>query len=198
MLTSGSHLCGKMTSAMTLRFPGPAACSFVRVISDESGTVRAAATAINGLGISYHGVFAGTKDPRESLGLACSGIATKQNNWFAGPRSEWDVKVPSDMMAVGDAYYFGGQGYNSSGKFDVYESPGDMVREGLEAGVFFPTKPTGRKRHQGKLNVVFCDGHVEGIKVQALFFSKDDRDLRRWNVDNEPHRERLQFLNLSR
>ena len=39
--------------------------------------------------------------------------------------------------------------------------------------------------------MVFCDGHVEALKVQRLFFSKGERDMRIWNIDNEPHRGRL-------
>ena len=41
------------------------------------------------------------------------------------------------------------------------------------------------------LKMVFCDGCVEGLKAQRLFFIKDERDMRLWNVDNDPHRGRL-------
>jgi len=37
----------------------------------------------------------------------------------------------------------------------------------------------------------FCDGHVEGLKLEALFKDKSDHALRRWNRDHQPHRERL-------
>lgn len=45
-----------------------------------------------------------------------------------------------------------------------------------------------RKRHKDQANVVFCDSHVEGIKLNAIFLDTSDRALRRWNRDNEPHR----------
>jgi prepilin-type processing-associated H-X9-DG protein len=46
-----------------------------------------------------------------------------------------------------------------------------------------------RRRHNNRLNVVFCDGHVEAPKINALFYEKTDAAVRRWNADNEPHRE---------
>ena len=51
-----------------------------------------------------------------------------------------------------------------------------------------------RKRHSGKLNVVFCDDHVEGIKVNDLFFDNSEAARRRWFRDNKPHFE-LQLRN---
>jgi len=46
-------------------------------------------------------------------------------------------------------------------------------------------------RHQGKLNVVFCDSHVESPTLAFLFADPSDAALCRWNRDHLPHRERL-------
>jgi prepilin-type processing-associated H-X9-DG protein len=46
-------------------------------------------------------------------------------------------------------------------------------------------------RHQGKLNVVFCDSHVESPTLKFLFADTSDAALSRWNRDHQPHRERL-------
>ena len=46
-------------------------------------------------------------------------------------------------------------------------------------------------RHQGKANVVFCDGHVESPTLQFLFADTSDAALSRWNRDHLPHREKL-------
>jgi prepilin-type processing-associated H-X9-DG protein len=46
-------------------------------------------------------------------------------------------------------------------------------------------------RHQGKANVVFCDGHVESPTLQFLFEDTSDDALVRWNRDHLPHREKL-------
>jgi hypothetical protein len=39
--------------------------------------------------------------------------------------------------------------------------------------------------------VVFCDGHVEGLRLQTMFADESDAALSRWNRDHQPHRERL-------
>ena len=46
-------------------------------------------------------------------------------------------------------------------------------------------------RHQGKANVVFCDGHVESPTLEFLFEDTSDAALSRWNRDHQPHREKL-------
>jgi prepilin-type processing-associated H-X9-DG protein len=48
-----------------------------------------------------------------------------------------------------------------------------------------------QQRHQGKANVVFCDGHVESPTLKFIFEDTSDEALRRWNRDHQPHREKL-------
>src|SRR6516162_2881507 len=48
---------------------------------------------------------------------------------------------------------------------------------------------TSEKRHNGRLNVVLCDGHVEAPRVKVLFDRGNPLSLARWNVDNLPHSE---------
>lgn len=99
---------------------------------------------------------------------------------------ESSVKVPSDMMAIGDALF---------GTLNVYvvptvtdfarmDTPDGFFDEGTLASVHRGTV----KMHDGRANVVFCDGHVEALRLKALFFDTDDASLRRWNRDNEAHR----------
>jgi prepilin-type processing-associated H-X9-DG protein len=46
-----------------------------------------------------------------------------------------------------------------------------------------------RKRHFGKWNVVFCDGHVQAHRTKQLFNYNDDAVFSLRNKDNLPHRE---------
>jgi prepilin-type processing-associated H-X9-DG protein len=51
-------------------------------------------------------------------------------------------------------------------------------------------------RHQGKANVVFCDGHVESPTLKFLFADTRDAALARWKslqtaTSHLPHREKL-------
>ena len=87
------------------------------------------------------------------------------------PVKESEVTSPSEMMAVGDSVV-GGL---------------DFMRQDLN----YLESRGASARHQGKLNVVFCDGHVESPTVKFLFEDTSDAALVRWNCDHLPHRERL-------
>ena len=97
------------------------------------------------------------------------------------PVSESEVASPSDMMAIGDGF-FGGNG---------------VLREGWTLGRaygltdYLGSTKSSYARHQGKANVVFCDGHVESPTLQFLFADTSDAALSRCNRDHQPHRERL-------
>jgi prepilin-type processing-associated H-X9-DG protein/prepilin-type N-terminal cleavage/methylation domain-containing protein len=88
------------------------------------------------------------------------------------PVNESEVAVPADMMAIGDSI-LGGV------RFDRY----DMLT---------PTR-IGRAmaRHQGRIDVLFCDGHVESPWLKYVFEDTSDAALIRWNRDHQPHRDDL-------
>src|SRR5277367_5524823 len=67
---------------------------------------------------------------------------TTCDNWEYSPIAESEVVAPSDMMAIGDSF-------DASILF--------MRRNLADLEGFGNTLA----RHQGKANVVFCDGHVE-------------------------------------
>lgn len=47
------------------------------------------------------------------------------------------------------------------------------------------------KRHNGRWNTLFCDGHVQTMTAKKLFDTTDPAVLRLWNRDNEPHADLL-------
>jgi prepilin-type processing-associated H-X9-DG protein/prepilin-type N-terminal cleavage/methylation domain-containing protein len=83
---------------------------------------------------------------------------------------ESEVMAPSDMIAIGD----------------IFEQRPDLHRNPL-----YNFALAAHQRHQGKANVVFCDGHVESPTLQFLFSDNSDAALSRWNRDHLPHREKL-------
>jgi prepilin-type processing-associated H-X9-DG protein len=46
-----------------------------------------------------------------------------------------------------------------------------------------------RRRHLGRWNVVFCDGHVENLRTSDLLDGRWSEVLKRWNRDGLPHPE---------
>jgi prepilin-type processing-associated H-X9-DG protein len=88
------------------------------------------------------------------------------------PIAESEVINPSDMMAIGDCF------------------TGNSTLERTNLNSLLKYGNT-LSRHQGKANVVFCDGHVESPTLQFLFSDTSDTALVRWNRDHQPHREKL-------
>jgi prepilin-type N-terminal cleavage/methylation domain-containing protein/prepilin-type processing-associated H-X9-DG protein len=117
--------------------------------------------------IGYNGPAA--MDPKHAT-LGLYGYYRKRP-FSITPIKESDVVCPSDMMAVGDSIVGGI----------------DFMRQGLK----YLEQHGAYARHQGKLNVVFCDGHVESPTLRFLFEDTSDAALVRWNRDHLPHRDRL-------
>jgi prepilin-type processing-associated H-X9-DG protein len=105
----------------------------------------------------------------DALGL--HGRYISRSEMFA-PVGESEVVSPSGMMAIGDSL---------GGGLIFYR--GDLAH--------FEITGFASSRHQGKANVLFCDGHVESPKLQFLFKDTSDEALSRWNRDHLPHRDRL-------
>ena len=98
------------------------------------------------------------------------------------PTHESEVANPSTLIAIGDGLV----GWNG------------VIRDGVlalerraDAIEYFGSTKRAQKRHRGKANIVFCDGHVEGVPLTTLFTDTSDAALSMWNKDGLPHRERL-------
>jgi prepilin-type processing-associated H-X9-DG protein/prepilin-type N-terminal cleavage/methylation domain-containing protein len=86
------------------------------------------------------------------------------------PIKDSQVVDPDDMIAIGDVF---------------------LERLSLTRNPAYGFALLAYQRHQGRANVVFCDGHVESLKLQFLFADTNDAALVRWNRDHQPHREKL-------
>jgi prepilin-type processing-associated H-X9-DG protein/prepilin-type N-terminal cleavage/methylation domain-containing protein len=86
------------------------------------------------------------------------------------PIRDSQVVNPADMMAIGDVF---------------------LQRLSLTRNPAYGFARLAYQRHQGRGNVVFCDGHVESPTLQFLFTDNSDTALVRWNRDHLPHREKL-------
>jgi prepilin-type processing-associated H-X9-DG protein len=97
------------------------------------------------------------------------------------PVSESEVASPSDMIAIGDGFY-GGNGVLQEGW---------LLSRTCGLTDYLGSTKSSYARHQGRANVVFCDGHVESPTLKFLFEDTSDDALVRWNRDHLPHREKL-------
>ena len=112
--------------------------------------------------------------PRGNLtnALGLQGRFIGAPEWYA-PVPESEVVSPSEMMAIGDEF---------DGAIFFRRGPG-----------YFAKNTFARRfaRHQGRLNVVFCDAHIESPTLGFLFTNTSDAALIRWNRDHLPHRDKL-------
>ena len=98
-------------------------------------------------------------------------------------RNESDLKNPSDMIAITGSY--------AEVNYSIMRSLQARIN-GTSPGMVYPqASKDAYARHSGKLNTAFCDGHIESIKVDVLYHDKSAQMLKRWNYDNEPHREQV-------
>jgi len=114
----------------------------------------------------------GARDSANKYGL--QGHYAQDTNWASvsfKPIAESEVVAPSEMMAIGDC--FEANALFMRRQIEVFEEFGNILT-----------------RHQGKANVVFCDGHVESPTLKFLFADTSDTALARWNRDHQPHREK--------
>lgn len=92
--------------------------------------------------------------------------------------SENQIRVPSEMIAVGDNISFSSEVIAprspTPGTFDTGPSPGTRYY------------PLLGDRHSSGCNLVFCDGHVEYGKTEKVI-KPTEGARRRWNRDNQPH-----------
>ena len=113
------------------------------------------------------------------------GLGLGGNSWPGVrdvPVPEQAVRVPSDMIAFGDGFMSLQGGKISWGAFGK-NWIGFVLPEEDKA-----YRDAAEKRHGGKLNAAFCDGHVEAVRVRSLLLENSDAAFRRWNNDHEPHR----------
>jgi len=126
-----------------------------------------------GIWFSYGYNYLGLNSPGKNEATGLGGRTTSIYGPLAPPVGETEVVAPSEMIAIGDGFD-GNTVIQRASWFDMgkkYSNP--------------------FARHQGKANVVFCDGHVESPTLQFLFEDTSDAALVRWNRDHLPHREKL-------
>ena len=115
----------------------------------------------------------GMRPPSSGDALGLGGHILKTGAGISPPPiSDTEVVAPSGMMGIGEPF---------TGGMDFFRQDLTHLEQRYKAS----------SRHQGRVNVLFCDGHVESPTLKFLFEDTSDAALVRWNRDHQPHRDRL-------
>lgn len=143
-------------------------------------------------GASYAGTIARFGSYAYNIwGSAGSGQRSRNKNFGMGPVMFWDVppisegqiKVPSEMLSIGESRYLtanevsvpGGSVKSGPGGGDALDC-GNLSYELFDPG-----------RHGKNYNQLFCDGHVSSMSPWVLFNPTNTASM--WNYDHEPHQD---------
>ena len=161
---------------------------------------------LNGLGVApFKGVISGVSpifsEADDWLGMGATrgtkGLPQVKNGWKATviPMRSSEVRAPSAMIMMADRAC---HGKDTKGRlyFDhpVLIEDWDIIR--LGTGTRIPRLSNLSRRHSGKVNVLFADGHVDLESLKELTLPQPE-NMRRWNYDNRPHEEHWQPVNPS-
>ncbi|MGC9944728.1 MAG: H-X9-DG-CTERM domain-containing protein [Verrucomicrobiota bacterium] len=123
--------------------------------------------------VSYaYNVYGDARLPNKKDALGLLGQFVSSSQLYA-PVPEAKVVCPSEMMATGDSLSGG-----------IFFGRATDLQHLEKIGFVF-------ERHQGRVNVAFCDGHVESPSLGFVFTNASDAALVRWNRDHQPHRDSL-------
>jgi prepilin-type N-terminal cleavage/methylation domain-containing protein/prepilin-type processing-associated H-X9-DG protein len=105
------------------------------------------------------------------------------------------VLCPSDMVAVGDTCLLDGFGYFAEGYLCLSAYDGTDFMLSITAAFEYPAFNGGddakwlARRHAGRWNLAFCDGHTENRRIREMFDPRQVEQVKRWNHDHQPHPE---------
>jgi prepilin-type processing-associated H-X9-DG protein len=108
------------------------------------------------------------------------------------PTPESSLQSPSDLIALGDEFH-----RSRNPTLDGVMSRDDTIAPATHYSGpgSYPSRTTPKKQpafvaHHGRANRAFVDGHLESEDMRRPFAASDEQ-LRRWNVDHQPHRDLL-------
>jgi hypothetical protein len=105
----------------------------------------------------------------------------------------FEVVAPANLIILGDRFcrYRSPQQDSSleiGGSWGMNPTDGIEITPGGISYQSFLTSPKAVKMHRTAFTRLFCDGHIETESFRKPFIPTDDY-MRRWNLDNKPHRE---------
>lgn len=151
----------------------PAADEYLRLFPNSEASV------FPRYGYNYYGAV-WRNPPRIGLGLG-GDYQRRERSYLPVPESR--VIAPAEMIAFGDTPAFINTTF-----LNPRPGPEDLLY------ILFPyvvpqfAQPGVGNWHDGKANMLFCDGHVE-TAPQSTWIAATPEVRRRWNNDHQPHEE---------
>jgi prepilin-type N-terminal cleavage/methylation domain-containing protein/prepilin-type processing-associated H-X9-DG protein len=137
--------------------------------------------AYNANGVSMPG-FGRPFHPDLGLGLMPSGRSlNREPHRGRGLVSESQVKVPGEMLAIGESRFLSVKANGSLGGPDLLKCGLLNWRGPNYSELFDPA------RHGQNYNLLLCDGHIEAMNPWVLFNPTNTAAM--WNSDHQPHPE---------
>jgi len=166
--------------------------SFAKItVAQAKGTVITIGSyAYNRVGFGWSG---------QLLGLGGDQIDSPSRDWsIANVRlvREHEVVVPTEMIAIGDLMvvsFSKMEGAYLDDLHPLWAKDNDI----LEIGPQVPSRSNDidfvrtitKRRHGGRWNILFCDGHSQTLEPSKLFDFQQASVRKGWNNDNQPHWE---------
>jgi prepilin-type N-terminal cleavage/methylation domain-containing protein/prepilin-type processing-associated H-X9-DG protein len=149
-------------------------------------------------GYNFWGTDTFVANPNDSAdhGLGLSGVNTMTAPSPQHPHRntrETEVVTPADMIAFGDAT-LASYGPPFVGGLALDDGTNDQFLRGSTSMPYNSLNAWGnayRRRHSGRFNVLFCDGHSEYLRPPQLFDVSKEVVACRWNKDHKPHPETI-------
>jgi prepilin-type N-terminal cleavage/methylation domain-containing protein/prepilin-type processing-associated H-X9-DG protein len=153
---------------------------------------------------AYNGGAAAVQGPQAAMGAGF--LLFSLGGYTNGPVRESAIISPSQLIAIGDSEIGLISQPSSSSLVDGAPSgpwflPTVMITDPPFLTVFVPlgghvspllynnAEKAMARRHGGRWNMVFCDGHVEDGRALKFFNYNSDDVLSLWNTDHQAHRQ---------
>ena len=105
--------------------------------------------------------------------------------WKVPPVSEGQIKVPSEMLSIGESRFLTAQKVVFADGSTYGPAPGGD--DTLRCSTIVNDPPFDPPRHGRNYNQVLCDGHVSSMRPRLLFNPTNTAPM--WNYDHQPHPE---------
>ncbi|MBI4659037.1 MAG: type II secretion system protein [Verrucomicrobia bacterium] len=141
--------------------------------------------------LGSYGYNVGTADQADTFQYGLGGKYVSSIQITQTATVENAVKVPSELIVVGDSFSTLSQKKQSL--VVGLELLSRRLYPQLEPQVEgMPRNKDAETRHRRKMNLVYADSHVESEQYKRVLLDLDPNFLRRWHTDHEPHTEFFQ------